>query len=220
MRAGEGPAAGAAVLLVLSGGADMDEPQDPKHNAVKQAPKHRWYQFHLSTAIVLMFVAGLLMWKNSIEDTVGYEVGGQSVRGYGYGWPWPIQCSRAESRPSWKPTFLPYGLAANCLVGALILIVTTILCEHSKSAFLDSTTGGIRRRAVVIMSVIFGGLLCYLSYLGWPQSLFRGFMFSDGIWPWLFLSLHLFMAVGIAFTIAVILENIIQVFERKLRKTE
>jgi hypothetical protein len=62
-------------------------------NGSERPGKRRGFQFHLSTAIVLMFVAGGLVWANvrSRElGTVVVSMGSQHVRTtlYGRGWPW------------------------------------------------------------------------------------------------------------------------------------
>src|SRR5436305_1611705 len=55
-------------------------------------PRPRWFQIHLSTAIVLMFVAGALMWSNSVAyiPPVDYvEINQRKALGLieEYGWP-------------------------------------------------------------------------------------------------------------------------------------
>ena len=54
--------------------------------------KRRKFQLHLSTCLVLVVVAGLLIWKN-VETKRGYDVWrrGSSTKlvvGYWWGWPW------------------------------------------------------------------------------------------------------------------------------------
>ena len=60
----------------------------------------RWFQLHLSTGIVLMFVAGGLMWLNNVPGMIeqhsltvilGYEHKGASRKKLeAVGWPWKI----------------------------------------------------------------------------------------------------------------------------------
>ena len=57
-------------------------------------PRRAWFQIHLSTAIVMMFVAGGLMWANfrmrSLRDDSIYLLGGDESdhsRYYVRGWP-------------------------------------------------------------------------------------------------------------------------------------
>jgi hypothetical protein len=68
----------------------------PTPETGQAARKRPWFQFHLSTAIVLMFVAGGLIWANVTEQCVGTEglTWEKQVRRleehllYGVGWPW------------------------------------------------------------------------------------------------------------------------------------
>ena len=50
--------------------------------------KRRWFQIHLSTAIVLMFVAGGLLGAN-LNKTTKYYDDGVHPGWRQYGWPWP-----------------------------------------------------------------------------------------------------------------------------------
>ncbi len=74
------------------------------------ASKRRWFQIHLSTAIVLMFVAGIFIWRNCQPHTWGtlfspkpdqHERGVQPYdsRVIQYGWPneiWVDQLPNAQ----------------------------------------------------------------------------------------------------------------------------
>ena len=48
---------------------------------------HRWFQFHLSTAVVLMFVAGGIMWANMHVRMTGEMWKGEWIPYPGFGWP-------------------------------------------------------------------------------------------------------------------------------------
>ena len=70
----------------------------------EQPKKRPWLQFHLSTAVVLMFVASGLLWLNmrphqclcSLPE-VGAGATGLAVY---YGWPWPAWVSGLEDDAS------------------------------------------------------------------------------------------------------------------------
>ena len=56
-----------------------------------EPPKRRWFQIHLSTAIVLMFVAGGLVLSNVEKRRVDFDLGHSSEAvSYERGWPWTI----------------------------------------------------------------------------------------------------------------------------------
>ena len=54
-------------------------------------PRRKRFQFHLSTAIVMMFVAGGLMWANVVVRNPGFveTSDGRKYFDYSYGWPFP-----------------------------------------------------------------------------------------------------------------------------------
>jgi hypothetical protein len=65
---------------------------------MNDAPEKRpWFQYHLSTAIVLMFVTGGLMWPN-LQQQVQAEVfvsgpaSYQVIRTESFGWPFRFRC--------------------------------------------------------------------------------------------------------------------------------
>jgi len=88
----------------------------------------RWFQVHLSTAIVLMFVAGILIWLNiyaNDSEISGTEQGYVVFSSHG----WPMKCLVVGQYPeiwfyrwSWKYVVLNsiFALAILCLT-ALIL---------------------------------------------------------------------------------------------------
>jgi hypothetical protein len=66
---------------------------------MNDAPEKRpWFQYHLSTAIVLMFVTGGLMWPN-LQQQVQAEVfvsgpaSYQVIRTESFGWPFRFRCA-------------------------------------------------------------------------------------------------------------------------------
>lgn len=105
----------------------MDEQASP-------APRKRaWFQLHLSTCVVLMLAAGVLMWAN-IQFIVDLDYGER-------GWPWPyyrevytIQYI-GRSRPlpefdKWpEPYYMIDSLVMDIGVGIAILAVIAAFCE-------------------------------------------------------------------------------------------
>ncbi len=90
-------------------------------------PKKRGlFQIHLSTAIVLMFVAGGLLWANFIPRHDG--------TGLVKGWPYPVlyDCGgRALTfRHFWGGSSVTYAIM-NSLEGVAILIASYCLCESA-----------------------------------------------------------------------------------------
>lgn len=105
-------------------------------------PKKRaWFQLHLSTCVVLMVVAGVLVWAN-VTNRVNapYEKVGD---GGGYGWPYCCYLSwyqyehpqtreiflaaEGEDRPVWEIGHRE--CAANLGVALAILALTALVCE-------------------------------------------------------------------------------------------
>jgi len=91
--------------------------------------KRRFWQIHLSTAVVLMFVAGALLYCN-VRRPSGYLKT--------YGWPETAYLNRSTAYYNWE-TNLPgthsvthfyWGNAAvDVLVAAAILIASVVVCE-------------------------------------------------------------------------------------------
>lgn len=105
-----------------------------------EAPKKRaWFQLHLSTCVVLMVVAGVLVWANCIYRDLGifekYEQAGKEVesRIMSYGWPFPLR-QRIEPDPDRmmgfvKETWHVGSFMMNALVALAILALIAIACE-------------------------------------------------------------------------------------------
>ena len=133
----------------------------PRRNVpMTDAPKKRpWFQFHLSTAVVLMFVAGGLMWANThCESYVLYSDGGGDDGGgctgnktyLGRGWPLEWHFSRFEATPDelsvssirripgerWRryttsPVVLYWRLTLDLTAGFAVIAATSLVCEWS-----------------------------------------------------------------------------------------
>ena len=113
--------------------------------------KHRWRQFHLSTLIVMVLIAGALLGHSLIRRPCGTSSGWSSKNGqllgishgliYSYGWPIPIvMVSETVSEPPLEDQRLPVWhlpdiysgliyLAVNLLVNGLILVDIWVISE-------------------------------------------------------------------------------------------
>ena len=99
------------------------------------AKKRRWLQYHLSTAIVMMFVAGGLLgmqfWPRSDRCFGGClsYLGAFNVESYG--WPLPVLWCFSEHRDlmdrhsHWTNTMA----VANVIFGALLVLAAAFICE-------------------------------------------------------------------------------------------
>ncbi|MCY3018477.1 MAG: hypothetical protein NTW87_05535 [Planctomycetota bacterium] len=99
------------------------------------APKKRpWLQFHLSTAVVLMFVAGGLLWANTVPRDAHMTSWAVTYRG------WP-ECIYINVTPLSSPTDFAapaqvpfrwdaFGIGVNICVAAAFLFVTAFICEY------------------------------------------------------------------------------------------
>ena len=103
-----------------------------------QPKKRPWFQVHLSTAVVLMFVAGGIMWANlSGEFAVLPKIYlgcPKSYRYDGFGWPFRVFVEYYDFTP---PTgeimatrlMLYDAVCKNVLVGVVILNLVLLVCE-------------------------------------------------------------------------------------------
>src|SRR5579862_7759084 len=108
-------------------------------------PPRARFQIHLSTAIVLMFVAGVLIWANTREHTRSADYTEEGPTNYlhviikAYGWPFEYKSvytsfdtMDAVGRPS---SVTEYGGLLNGdtiidgMVGLLIIFAVWFLCE-------------------------------------------------------------------------------------------
>ncbi|MCY3018878.1 MAG: hypothetical protein NTW87_07610 [Planctomycetota bacterium] len=107
---------------------------------MSDAPKKRpWLQFHLSTAVVLMFVAAGLLWLNMRDR---HSLFLETVWATQYGWPFV-----AAEKPRYQyvipgsPTIITgpaanrihvsiVGVVADCIVALVVLFVVGVLCER------------------------------------------------------------------------------------------
>ena len=103
---------------------------------MSDAPKKRpLFQIHLSTAIVLMFVAGGLVWVNCYQHSTYYVPYGGGDGGYVYGWPFTYMdvfgyedsVSRAMVAEGWTIDWR--GLLANVGFVLLILVLVAVSSE-------------------------------------------------------------------------------------------
>lgn len=86
--------------------------------------KRRWFQIHLSTAVVLMFVAGAILWANVASHEFVYlnnkSKAWEAIAVHG----WPIYADRPAEHPVYSILW-----AANVIVGFFVLTMTWVFCE-------------------------------------------------------------------------------------------
>ena len=97
-----------------------------------EKPKKRpWFQFHLSTAVVLMFVASGLLWLN-LRDPV---LTSKNAYGGFFMWDrgWPLAYGRVRSDDYFVTEYLDAlffpGLFADSIVGLGVLLAVAVACE-------------------------------------------------------------------------------------------
>jgi len=110
---------------------------------MSDAPKKRpWFQYHLSTAIVLQFVAGGLMWANMRVRRTGTaywdEIWQQPYRDppdrnvtlFGKGWPVAVQQWHQNSVVTMpQPELSHAALLVNALFGLVAIVLVACVCE-------------------------------------------------------------------------------------------
>ena len=120
-------------------------------------PNRRWFQIHLSTAIVMMFVAGSLIWANVRHEVRFVEGEGSIVyelmKFHNYGWPFSwhtaveqtlaigvvekngevyvAQGDLSATNPNfyWQ-TINWVGLTLDVFIGLVIIIIVMLGCER------------------------------------------------------------------------------------------
>jgi hypothetical protein len=91
--------------------------------------RSRWFQFHLSTAMVVMVVAGLLVWANAIKQNYGIiETYGPAL-GILQGHGWPVRHGFWYARWGGHWVIEWPGLLADVAVALAILASVATLCE-------------------------------------------------------------------------------------------
>ncbi len=86
----------------------------------------RFFQLHLSTALILMLAASALLWANVVPEP---DSGGMLVWALDYGWPM-IYRTEPGSIVSNEPSWLSYKHLLLNLAGAFaILLVIAAICE-------------------------------------------------------------------------------------------
>lgn len=122
----------------------------PNHggNKVTDSPKRPKFQIHLSTSIVLMFVAGILIWANTrnqahaVKDTYAPfgidESTGAELTPEFYGWPMFAYSNGSlyvrASKPHFRywsdePKIFKERALLDAFVGLYILLATATFCE-------------------------------------------------------------------------------------------
>lgn len=107
-------------------------------------PKRRWFQIHLSTAVALMFVSGVLLWANLVpHKTVLYEGSHDGIKAWSlrYGWPTPYCSGHYFELPEGPSSVLSPeprysyakidNLRLNVFCAAVLLAVCAFACEST-----------------------------------------------------------------------------------------
>jgi hypothetical protein len=106
--------------------------------------KRRWFQIHLSTAVVMMFVAGALLGLNFIQRVNDNKLIRDAIFN---GWPFPVVTYAEWDSPdkssimisdntSWlrvelePPKWHDKGIAMNALLGIVFFTVAASLSEY------------------------------------------------------------------------------------------
>jgi hypothetical protein len=105
------------------------------------APKKRpWLQFHLSTAVVLMFVAGGLLWANSVPEHRDWSDSLYENSVTTYGWPRSVWVRHVDHLPR-SPIASPFrpdpvsqswsvsGVVVDAVVALTLTVVTGLFLE-------------------------------------------------------------------------------------------
>ncbi len=134
-------------------------------------PKRRWFRFHLSTAVVLMFVAGLLLLAN-IMGYLFYEwhhidnITGQGSTYYGF----PL-CCYSTTGLSYDPashwnTRIVYAVFNLCFALGILLAVALLLEYIIRRQEANRRWLQIRLSTLVLLVLVAGGLMGanFLSY--------------------------------------------------------
>ncbi|MEI6235981.1 MAG: hypothetical protein WCT04_23245 [Planctomycetota bacterium] len=97
-----------------------------------EPPPRKRFQIHLSTAIVMMFVAGGLIWAN-VTGRFAYHIERSAC--YAFGWPLPVMIEYHDLVPSQEKE-VPYrevselAICCNIIVAVIILGFVCFICEE------------------------------------------------------------------------------------------
>lgn len=94
-----------------------------------RTPGRRWPQIHLSTALVMMFVAASLMWLNAhVWRTYAYDTANGSVVNTTHGWPSDcVFIVRYSGKVEWN--WIRCGPSGNVFVCLMLVYAAMALCE-------------------------------------------------------------------------------------------
>jgi hypothetical protein len=87
----------------------------------------RWFQIHLSTAILLLLFIGAVLGLNLRRQS---EVLIFSQAGDAFGWPYPIVAQQPTGHGFYQWRFLLQSLVSNLIVWSLIFWVLKFICEY------------------------------------------------------------------------------------------
>jgi len=88
-------------------------------------PKRKWFQFHLSTAVLMMFVAGVSLWLNlspqkQLRFIDNWDTSGHFIEVWG----WPVII--LDGFKAWHF----YAIAANLAFSLLLLWTVSETCDY------------------------------------------------------------------------------------------
>jgi hypothetical protein len=96
--------------------------------------KKRFYQIRLSTAIIMLLFAGILLYFNvkRAEYVSGYEVKGAN-RVFYCGWPIPIVCYEVGHSDATilRLQVIPVGVSINFLTALTLELIVAYICERN-----------------------------------------------------------------------------------------
>ena len=98
-------------------GGGKQRPLQREHKDMTEPPPGKRFQFHLSTAIVMMFVAGVITWRGVGPQGDGFT--------FEYGWPFPFW-SRLGSG---YIEFYAFILFFDLVIVVLLLTSAWMFCE-------------------------------------------------------------------------------------------
>ena len=102
-------------------------------------PRRFWFQLHLSTAIVLMFVAGGFLWANvreyqlTEEITLGFRESKNVLYWSTRGWPFPY----SRTMPDWDITVERRIVSwNNAMMNLLMARASVVVCVYACEFFI------------------------------------------------------------------------------------
>ncbi|MCY3018234.1 MAG: hypothetical protein NTW87_04275 [Planctomycetota bacterium] len=125
------------------------------------------FQFHLSTAIVLMFVASLLLWVNVSPPDMRLETG-DCPRPGAWGWPLSFPDRYDTDAPAWSI------LATNAAIAVAVLMAYAFVCEYVTCRPRPTLKLRLATVALVVLGAAAGIGANSYGYMIWSATGFTG----------------------------------------------